>query len=411
MDTSIDTPHRIETPETPIRSRGALLACSGAHVLHDGLSNVLYVLLPIWQGEFGLSFTEIGLLKTVYSGALAGLQVPSGYASERLGESGILVVGTALAGLGFLLAGWAGAFVAVGACLALSGAGSSVQHPVSSSLIARQFEGPRLRAALSAYNFAGDVGKALLPALAAWAISLSDWRFTAKALGAITIAVALAMVWLLAQLGRRQPHAAQKSQDATASKGSAWLAGARRGFLALCAIGIVDSATRGGFLVFLPFLLGEKGASLTTVGLAMTFVFVGGAAGKFVCGVIANRVGILRTVIITECATAAAILMLLPLPVTASLMLLPFAGMALNGTSSVLYGTVADLLPADRRARGFGIFYTVGIGASAAAPTIYGVCRDAIGMTPTLVVVAVMVLLVAPLTLPLRTPLRVVGAA
>jgi MFS family permease len=411
MDSSIDTPHRLGTPEAPTGRRGTLLACSGAHVLHDGLTNVLYILLPIWQGELGLSLTEIGLLKTVYSGALAGLQVPSGYAAERFGENRVLVIGTALAGVGYLLAGWTGAFVALAACLALGGAGSSVQHPVSSSLIARQFEGPRLRAALSAYNFAGDVGKALLPALAAWAISVSDWRFTVKVLGAATIAVAFAMVWLLARLGERRHPAAARSPDASTSKGGDWTAGARRGFRALCAIGVVDSGTRGGFLVFLPFLLSEKGASLPTVGLAMTLVFIGGATGKFVCGAIAGRVGVLRTVIITECATAAAILVLLPLPVTASLIFLPIAGIALNGTSSVLYGTVAELLPAGKRARGFGVFYTVGIGASAVAPTVYGAFSDAIGMMATLIVIAVTVLLVVPLTLPLRAPLRSLGAA
>jgi MFS transporter, FSR family, fosmidomycin resistance protein len=411
MDSSTDVFHPLQAREAPAQRRRTLLACGGAHVLHDGLSNVLYVLLPIWQGEFGLSLTEIGLLKTAYSGALAGLQVPSGYAAARIGEGRLLVLGTALAGLGLLFAGWAGAFAAFAICLALSGAGSSVQHPIGSSLISRVFEGRQLRAALSAYNFAGDVGKAALPALAAWTISISDWRFATKAFGAATMVTALAMVWLLARLGGRGRRAAPRSSDAATSEGGGWIAGARRGFYALCAIGVVDSATRGGFLVFLPFLLGGKGASLPTIGLAMTLVFAGGATGKFVCGIVASRVGILRTVIITECATAAAIVALLPLPVTASLILLPLAGVALNGTSSVLYGTVAELMPLRQRARGFGVFYTVGIGASAMAPAIYGACSDAIGMTTTLVVIAATVLLAVPLTLPLRAPLRAIGAA
>jgi len=51
----------------------------------------------------------------------------------------------------------------------------------------------------------------------------------------------------------------------------------------LFAIGILDSATRMGFLLFLPFLLKAKGASVTTVGLALSLVFIGGAFGKAAC--------------------------------------------------------------------------------------------------------------------------------
>jgi FSR family fosmidomycin resistance protein-like MFS transporter len=385
--------------------RGALLVCGGAHILHDGLSNLPYILLPIWQGQFGLSLAEIGFLKTVYSGCLAGLQVPSGYAAERLGEGRLLALGTALAGLGFLLAGWAGGFLVIALCLALSGGGSSVQHPISSSLIARAFERAGVRNAISAYNFAGDLGKVAVPALAAWLIASAGWRATSQAIGAGALLAALAMIWLLGSLGRAR-HAPAASEAAPAPAPATWAPRARRGFIALSTIGVIDSATRGGFLVFLPFLLGAKGASLPTVGLAMSLVFAGGATGKFVCGVIANQVGILRTVILTEAATAAAIVALLPLSLTPALALLPLLGLALNGTSSVLYGTVAELVPAARRARAFGLFYTVTIGASAAAPSIYGALSDHIGMSPTLVVVAVFVLLVIPFTLPLRGALH-----
>ena len=99
-----------------------------------------------------------------------------------------------------------------------------------------------------------------------------------------------------------------------------------------------------GFLTFLPFLLQSKGAGLSEIGLALTMVFAGGAAGKLVCGFLGARLGVLPTVLITEGATAAGILALLPLPIGAALALLPLIGVALNGTSSVLYGTVPDLV-------------------------------------------------------------------
>jgi chorismate synthase len=77
-------------------------------------------------------------------------------------------------------------------------------------------------------------------------------------------------------------------------------------------------------------------------------------------------------------------------------------GIALNGTSSVLYATVADLVTTDRRSRAYGLYYTLAIGASALAPAAYGVLGDAVGPTTTLVVISLAVLVTIPLCLALR---------
>jgi MFS family permease len=391
----------------PARQR-ALAGALSAHVLHDGYTDLLYVILPVWQAEFALSLAQVGLLKTAYSAVMASLQVPAGFLAERLGERALLALGTAVAGLGYLLAGWSGGFFGLAACLAIGGMGSSVQHPLSSSIIARSFAGPGLRTALSTYNFSGDVGKMLFPAATAWLISGWSWRPATTVIGAVGFTVAIVLLLLLP--ARAHDRAGVAADDPNGRSGMSLPANiGRRGFLALASIGIIDSATRMGFLILLPFLLAAKGASLPTVGTSLTLVFAGGAAGKFVCGVIAARLGIIRTVVLTECATALGIIALLPLSIGSAMFLLPAIGVALNGTSSVLYGTVAELVPAARRARAFGIFYTCTIGAGAVSPSIYGLLSDRAGVPVTLVVVAVVVLAVLPLTLALRPALRLLA--
>jgi FSR family fosmidomycin resistance protein-like MFS transporter len=389
-------------------SRRVLGVTLGAHVLHDGFADLLYVLLPVWQAEFGLSLAQTGFLKTVYSGAMAGLQVPAGLIAERFGERGLLAAGTAAAALAYLLIGWSGGFLGLVACLALGGMGASVQHPLGSSLTARAAEGKRLRAALSIYNFSGDLGKMTLPALTALLIALWQWRVATALLGLVGLAAAMAIYLLLRGIvggaAVTAPETASPPEDGNRRQA------ARHGFLAVTAIGIVDATTRTGFLTFLPFLLTAKGADVPTIGFALALVFAGGATGKFVCGVLATRLGILRSVILTECATSAGILALLPLPLDGGLILLPLIGMALNGTSSVLYGTVAELVPGERRARAFGIFYTCTIGAGAIAPFLYGLFSDRVGVPTALVTVALVVLLVLPLTLALRPALRRLAA-
>jgi MFS family permease len=157
-----------------------------------------------------------------------------------------------------------------------------------------------------------------------------------------------------------------------------------------------------GFLIFLPFILIAKGASLPTVGLALTLVFAGGAVGKLVCAFIGARIGVIATVCLTEGLTTAGILALLPLPLEAALAVLPVIGIMLNGTSSVLYGSVPELVAPERRTRMFGIFYTGTIGSGAVAPALYGLIGDAVGVPTALKVVAGICLVTLPLALVLR---------
>ena len=63
----------------------------------------------------------------------------------------------------------------------------------------------------------------------------------------------------------------------------------------------------------------------------MSLVFAGGAVGKFACGALATRVGILRTVAATELGTALAILALLVMPLSVYLLLMPVLVIMLNG--------------------------------------------------------------------------------
>ena len=93
---------------------------------------------------------------------------------------------------------------------------------------------------------------------------------------------------------------------------------------------MLDDSARAAFLTFVPFLLAQKGASPEQMGLLFTLVFAGGACGKFVCGPLAERLGAVRMVVVTELLTGLAILALLPLPLTASLVLLPVLGVFLE---------------------------------------------------------------------------------
>jgi MFS family permease len=378
--------------------RRTLATTSAAHALHDGYTDLLYVLLPIWQAQFGLGYAEVGGLRALYVGAMAGLQLPAGLLAERIGGKATLAAGTAVAAAGFLVAGVGGGFGALIAALLLAGVGASVQHPIGSSLVARAYEG-NARAALGTYNFAGDVGKVVLPAATAWLVAVAPWQSAMLVLAALGLGGAAAILALLPVPPHRAHHAATTA-DAPAAH-----AAPRHGFPTLMAIGVIDSATRMGFLTFLPFLLTAKGAGLPEIGVALALVFAGGAAGKLVCGWLGERLGVLPCVLATESLTALGIVALLPLPLEACYVVLPMVGVALNGTSSVLYGTVPELVAPQRRERAFALFYTGTVGGGAVSPVVYGAFSDALGVPAMMALIAAIALVTLPLAWALRSAL------
>jgi MFS family permease len=383
----------VEAPRhAPGRAARTLAVTGLNHALHDGFSDTIYVLLPIWQTEFALGYGLLALLRGLYSGAMAGLQIPAGRIAERIDGKIVLALGTALSALGYVLAGLSGGILGLGVALMLSGAGSSTQHPLASAAVSRAY-GKAARKPLGIYNFTGDLGKASIPAAVSLLLVIMSWRHAVWVLASVGIVVSACIALWMPLAG--------KGHDA-GSKGSSVRSGeGRGGFYWLLAIGMFDSAVRMGFLTFLPFLLRGKGASLPVSGFALAAVFIGGAAGKFACGWLGERMGTLRTVLVTEGATAILILGVLASPLMPAIVLLPLLGVMLNGTSSVLYGTVPELTPAHRAERAFALFYTGTIGAGATAPVFYGVLGDWFGPSIATAATAGTALAICPLALAL----------
>jgi len=169
-------------------------------------------------------------------------------------------------------------------------------------------------------------------------------------------------------------------------------------------IGILDIATRNALLTFLPFLLLRKGIEAAQVGFALTLLFAGGAAGKFWCGLLAEWFGVIPMVVGTEILTAAGILSLLWSPPEMVWFILPFVGIVLNGTSSVLYATVAEIISPSARSRGYGFYYAVTLGSGALSPVVYGWVTDSFGLSTTLMTVSFMILMTLPLAVYLPRP-------
>ncbi len=387
-------------------AKRTLATCCTAHTLHDGLSDVTYVLLPLLAQTFGLSLAQVGLIRSAHRTAMAAFQIPAGLIAERFGERNLLAFGTAIASIAFIALGQAAGFGVILAVLFFAGVGSAVQHPLCSTIISHAYPDEGRRAALGTYNFFGDVGKFAFGGVVSLLLLAGiAWQAPVIGFGVLGVITAAMVFFLIADTNAGRP--AQPDITAPVPKVKGWGIRSPQGFTALCLIEILDSSTRTGFLTFVAFLLIAKGLPEGWAALAVPLILTGGMAGKLACGLLAERFGIIRSIVITELATGGGILLILALPSLAGFLLLPLIGVVLQGTSSVLYATIGDLVDKERLPRAFGLFYTLGSICGVAAPLGYGLLGDYFGVDNSIAVLGIAVLLTLPLCLALRPAIDV----
>ena len=379
--------------------RRSLIAACLAHALHDGYTDGLYAFLPVWQSQFGLSYAALAIVRALYYATMGGLQMPANTALRGLSHRAALTASTLIAAAGFLVMAAPLGFGGLCVGLVVAGVGSSIQHPRGSLVVTRTYP-EASRRPLGIYNFSGDLGKAGIPAAVALLLPMLAWRPVAGVLALLGLCVGVALMTLLRP--REGPAEAAPGPD---DSEPAAAGGGRSGFAWLMTIGALDTATRMGYLLFLPFLIHSRGGTSASVGLGLALLFIGGAFGKATCGWLGERVGVIGAVVTTETATAVLIVATLFTPLTPTMLLLPLLGIFLNGTSSVLYGTVPELAPAGDHGRAFALFYTGVIGSGGLAPIAYGAIADHSSRTIGALAAAATAALIVPMSLRLRSSL------
>jgi FSR family fosmidomycin resistance protein-like MFS transporter len=387
-----------------------LFVAAALHVCNDAFFAVMFPLLPFIAADLSLSYAEVGLVKAVFSGSSAVLQLPAGLLAERWGEYALLAWGNGWVAAGLIGMAAATTFPLLLGTAALAGLGGNIQHPLASAMVARAYEGGRRGTAIGTLNFAGDLGKMAAPALVALVTLSFGWRTTLVALGVFgllfSIGVALARSWVRppaltpSEAARTNGDASSSSTQRSASAPATsemppayWMLGL---------VGMLDASTRSAALTFLPFALESRGLGAGEVGLLFGIIFAGGAAGKFLCGPLGDRFGPFAVVLATETTTALALLGLVWGPLGLGLGLAVVFGFGLNGTSSVLYAAVAALVPEGRRGRGYGLYYTAIDIAAAVATLGYGLLADHLGLGWTFWLMAALTVAIVPLAAPIR---------
>ena len=381
------------------QSRRTLTFASVMHVWSDLFFALLLPLLPSIKNELGLTFFQVWLLRSMFSGATAILQIPAGFLAESVGEFWLLVLGNAWVAVGLIAMALSPVFIVLLAASFIGGLGGGTQHPLGSSLVSRAYDDRGRSTAVGTVNFAGDLGKMLAPLVALIAIPFG-WRavFWAVGIGGLLFMTLSIPLRRTVDIGKPVPK--EQADDGGSGDG-----GRMGGFVMLSVVGFLDSATRGASLVILPFVMDAKGMGPGQISLMLILLFAGGAVGKYVVGWLGERFPTVSLIWGTKGLTAVLLMLSLATPALALAPLMVVLGIGLNGTSSALYASVANLIPQRRRARFYGLFYTTNEVGTVLVPLIYGVVADMFGLNAAVIAMGLATMLILPVSLGLRSHL------
>ncbi len=151
-------------------------------------------LFPFLRAEFGVSYTELGILIAMFNVLTAVLQTPAGYLVDRTSARTVLVGGLAVGAMSLAAASLAPTFLIFALMFAILGIANTAYHPANYALLSSCVSAARTSQAFSIHIFAGFAGTAITPAMMLLLAAWFGWRGAFVAGALLGVAVALAIV-------------------------------------------------------------------------------------------------------------------------------------------------------------------------------------------------------------------------
>jgi len=358
--------------------------------LAHGTSHFFHLLLPplfpALVAEFGLSYSALGLLVTVFF-VVSGIgQAASGFLVDRIGARPVLYAALACFVVAALVAATAQGWATLMLAAALAGLGNSPFHPVDFTILNRRVSRPRLGHAFSVHGISGSLGWAAAPVVMIGLSALTgSWRWALVAAAAGALAVLLLLWWQRAVIDDRpQRSAVSPAAPAAVAAGVADehpLAFLRLATVWLCfAFFFWSTAALAAIQSFAaPALHKIYGLPIEATAFVVTGYMLCSAAGMALGGFLVARVSRLEAVIVAALLLAALLMLLVAsgwLPGVVAALLAALAGLATG-----LAGPSRDMLirqaaPAGATGRVYGAVYCgLDVGFAVAAP-VFGWLLD-----------------------------------
>ena len=369
-----------DTAIVPLRQDATTIGLVGlAHASSHFAHLLLPLMFPVFMTEFGFSFSQLGLLMSLFFIVSGVGQAGSGFVVDRFGALPLLFIALGL----FMAACLAGAFATGYSGLmlvaALAGLGNAFFHPVDFTILNQRVSAPRLGYAFSAHGLSGYLGWAAAPLFLGFLSASVGWRNAYLAAAAMYGAIALIMVLQRAHLWT---HAAHHQQALNTGPSEHVMAFMRLPVVWWCfcffLLSTMTMAVVQSFSVSI--LRAMFGVSLEAATLTLTSYMLAGALGMLIGGVVAARVATSDRVVALAMSVGAVLLAVCATGWLGSAMTMVV--LASTGFSIGIGGPSRDMMikkatPKGATGRVYGLVYSGLDTGMALSPLIFGHTMDA----------------------------------
>jgi MFS transporter, FSR family, fosmidomycin resistance protein len=351
----------------PLRDDATVIGLVGlAHASSHFGHLLLPLLFPVFMTEFGLSYSQLGLLMSVFFVVSGVGQACAGFVVDRFGARPLMFVALSL----FAYAG----LIAVAA---LAGLANATFHPVDFTILNQRVSAPRLGYAFSAHGLTGNLGWAIAPVFFAGLGVLLGWRHAYLAAAAMYVAILALLVMNREHLSTTVVSRA----DGGAAKGEHGMAFMKLpvvwwcfGFflLSTMTLAVVQSYS-------VSILQALHGVSFEAATLTLSSYMLCGAVGMFVGGFVAARSEHSDRVVAWAMATGAALLALCGsgiLGATATMVVLAITGFAVGIGGPSRDMMIKKATPKGATGRVYGLVYSGLDTGFAISPLVFGAFMD-----------------------------------
>ncbi|MDO9160328.1 MAG: MFS transporter [Burkholderiaceae bacterium] len=410
MTTTTTTTTHAQPGAVPLKQDAAVIGLVGlAHATSHFSHLLLAPLFPVFMREFGLSYSDVGLLMSIFFVISGTGQALAGFVVDRVGARPVLFGAIGLFLLASLAAANATGYPGLVLVAVLAGAGNAPFHPADFTILNQRVSAPRLGHAFSAHGLTGNLGWALAPVFLVGITSLSNWRSAYYAAAVLYVGV---LVLLFAKRHLLKTEVLVRHVDAPK--------GADLAFMKLpvvwwCfAFFFLSTMTLAVVQSFGPSILkAAHGASLEMATLTITAYMLCGAVGMVVGGFVATQ-ATRSDRVVAWAMTAGAVLLLVCatgwLGATGTMV-----GLAATGFAVGVGGPSRDMMikratPKGATGRVYGLVYSGLDMGFAVSPVVFGGFMDKGWYGATLAGAALMLMLAvaAALGVGRRTPSVVV---
>ncbi|UGQ44610.1 MFS transporter [Massilia endophytica] len=368
----------MSTETAPFRQDARVIGLVGiAHGTSHFYHLILAALIPWLKPAFNLSYTELGMLMTVFFVVSGVGQAMAGFVVDRVGARAVLFFGMAMLGLSALMLSGAASYAALLAGSVLAGVGNAIFHPADYTLLNQRVSRARLAHGFSVHGISGNIGWAAAPLFLTSVAAVSGWR-SALLWAALLPFGVLLVLWLNREALRPDPIA---PRSAAAGQGGS-MAFMRLPSVWMCfAFFLLTAVALGGIQSFASISLQSLyGISRELATSSYTAYMLASAAGMLAGGFLGAGARHHDRTVALAFAAAALLALVLAAGAGPAWMALPL--MAMIGLCSGIAGPSRDLMiraaaPKGATGRVYGVVYSGLDSGLAIGPLLFGAVMDA----------------------------------